>query len=181
MQCEQDTSIGWLGHDFPSPLQSKLVLGRNYYEAVPLAGLEIKWKVPPFYAAASAEDVDNEDTIWLVGGTDNRLRLYTEKSTDPEITLSGWGSDFAAVSNRCGTKARQLTLVTNPGDWTQPDAIRAFEFTNRQPTPASMPAEFPGPVTALWSRDDGKFALAVARNLKTGRYEAYRITISCGK
>ena len=181
VQCEQDTSLGWISHNFPPPLRSRLVPGRNHYEAILLAGSEINWKVPPFYSAASIEDEDRGDTIWLFGSTDNRVRLYTEKNTDPVTVFSGWGSDLTTVSTDCGTESRKLLLVSQPGDWTEADAVRAFELQNQQAVPVSMPLEFPGPVTALRTDADRDTAFAVARNLKTGRYEAYRLTISCGK
>ena len=72
-------------------------------------------------------------------------------------------------------------LVTRPGDWTQPDAIQAFEIIERQVVAISQPVEFDGPVTALWPASDGKSVAAVVRNLKTGQYEAYRLTISCSQ
>jgi hypothetical protein len=43
----------------------------------------------------------------------------------------------------------------------------------------SDPGEFLGPVTALWPTKDG--ALVVARNISTGRYEAYSIAVDCGR
>ena len=72
-------------------------------------------------------------------------------------------------------------LVTRPGDWTQPDAIQAFEIIERQAVAISQPVEFDGPVTALWPASDAKSANAVVHNLKTGQYEAHSLTINCSQ
>ena len=39
--------------------------------------------------------------------------------------------------------------------------------------------EVPGPVTALWP-SSGSAAIAVVRDLETGKYAAYLITLACG-
>jgi len=44
---------------------------------------------------------------------------------------------------------------------------------------AGEAVQLPGPVTALWPAPGG--ALAVARNLATGRYAAYTLAIDCGR
>jgi len=93
--------------------------------------------------------------------------------------FTNWGSDIAGMATNCG-RAWQL-LVTGDGDWTVPDTIQAFEFPDRQPVAVSSTVNFSGPVTALWPAGDPSTAIAVARNLKTGMYEAYSLTLSCGR
>src|SRR5690348_17547001 len=79
----------------------------------------------------------------------------------------------AATSPRSGhTRQRWPILVTRDGDWTQPDAIQAFDIVEHQAVPVSAPLDFNGPITALWPEGENE-ALAVSRNLKTGLYEAY--------
>jgi hypothetical protein len=70
-------------------------------------------------------------------------------------------------------------LATRPGDGTEPDAIQAFSWAERTAAPVTAPANFSGPVTALWT-SGGASALAVVRDLTTGRYAAYVITLACG-
>ena len=38
-----------------------------------------------------------------------------------------------------------------------------------------------GNITALWAESTGGGAVAVSHNLETGRYEAFRLTITCGQ
>ncbi|MHB8412297.1 MAG: hypothetical protein ACYDDI_10175 [Candidatus Acidiferrales bacterium] len=102
---------------------------------------------------------------------------------DPEAKkikwFTNWGSDIAGMATNCG--AGSQLLVTGAGDWTVPDTIQAFEFPDRQPVVVSGTVNFSGPVTALWSAGDPSTAIAVSRNLKTGMYEAYSLTLSCGR
>jgi hypothetical protein len=94
-------------------------------------------------------------------------------------TFSNWGSEIAGINSSCGS-GRQL-LVTKPGDWTASDSIQAYEISGDQATPVGAALQFAGPVMALWSSGDQSYVRAVVRNLKTGHYEAYRLTIVCGQ
>ena len=95
------------------------------------------------------------------------------------VIAKDWGSDLAAIRSDCGSLWQLLT--TRNGDWTVPDSIAAYEVRDLVPVAVSQPVSFSGPVTALGSVYDYRTAIAVTRNLRTGRYEAYRLTISCGK
>jgi hypothetical protein len=46
--------------------------------------------------------------------------------------------------------------------------------------PSGNTLEFDGPVMALQADPEGSSARAVVRNLKTGEYEAYIVTATCG-
>lgn len=109
---------------------------------------------------------------------DGRAVLFDPEAKKMEW-FTNWGSDIAGMATNCG-HGWQL-LVTGAGDWTVPDTIQAFEFPDRQPVAVSSAVNFSGPVTALWSAGDSSAAIAVARNLKTGMYEAYSLTLSCGR
>jgi hypothetical protein len=92
-----------------------------------------------------------------------------------------WGSQIQEIQSRCGSGAQ--FLVTGPGDYTQTDFIQLFgpDLTQHRPTgkPLSNQLAFAGPVMDLHA--DGTGARAVVRNLETGSYEAYRISIECGR
>jgi hypothetical protein len=120
----------------------------------------------------------------VVTGQDGLARLY-EKSPDPASIFSGWGSEIASVHSGCGS-GWQL-LVTGNGDWSGADSIQAMEIQEHQAQSVSSPLELAGTVTALHATAT-KFAsegsasasaVAVVRNLQTGRYEAYRLSITC--
>jgi hypothetical protein len=78
-------------------------------------------------------------------------------------------------------------LVTGKEDWTHADTIQAMEIQEIQARPVSSPIDLSGAVIALHSStartpNDGSSngeAIAIIRNLQTGRYEAYRISITC--
>ena len=125
-----------------------------------------------------------EATRIVITGQDGLARLY-EESADPVSVFSGWGSEIASIRTGCG-HGWQL-LVTGKGDWTHADTIQAVEIHERQAQPVSSPIELAGSVIALHSSaarttDDASAnagAIAIARNLQTGRYEAYRLSITC--
>lgn len=100
---------------------------------------------------------------------DGRALLF-EGSATPVASFTGWGSDIAALWSR--TRQSWPILVSRDGDWTQPDAIQAFDIVEHQAIPVSAPVDFDGPITALWPEAENE-ALAVSRNLKTGLYEAF--------
>jgi hypothetical protein len=73
-------------------------------------------------------------------------------------------------------------LFTAEGDWTQSDSIHA-RLTKGIPlplVPSGNTLEFDGPVMALHSGPDSNSARAIVHNLKTGEYEAYVVTATCG-
>ena len=81
------------------------------------------------------------------------------------------------IKSGCG-RNWQL-LLTAAGDYTQSDSIQAAEAEGSAIAPVGAPVDFPGPVTALWPASDGNSAIAVAKNLSTGRYEAFSLSITC--
>ena len=84
-------------------------------------------------------------------------------------------SEFTEMSGRCGTQVR---FATGAGDYTQPDSVQAFEEQWSTFDLLSDELSFPGPVMALHVTD--RIPTAIVRNLQTGNYEAYRISITCG-
>lgn len=123
----------------------------------------------------------------VLAGRDGLARLY-EEGPEPAAFFSNWGSQLVAVNSGCGTGAQ--LLVTGTGDWTKNDEIRAMEIQERKAVAVSLPASFDGPVLGLLTPGamapeassgglSNSTAIAIDRNLQTGRYEAYRLTISC--
>jgi len=84
---------------------------------------------------------------------------------------------YVTLAPACGIGP--LTLVTGPGDWTEPDFIQAFGLKN-QAGAVSEKILVPGPILALWASEDGNSARVVSRNLQTGAYEASIVSVSCG-
>lgn len=139
-------------------------------------------------AWVSAAQLDTEGkTRIVVTGEDGLARLY-EDGPEPVAVFSNWGNEIASVYSGCGS-GWQL-LVTGKGDWTKPDEMQAIDIQDRRAQSVSNPVEFPGPIVGLrafrTTRPMGSAAantqaVAVTRNLQTGRYEAYLLSIACTK
>jgi hypothetical protein len=108
----------------------------------------------------------------LVAELDGRTHIY-DAARAPQGAFDGWGSDFVALAG-CGGRH---VLASSAGDQHAPDSVTLYDVVSRAPSPVSDPLEFAGPVTALWPAGDG--ALAVIRNLSTGKYAAYALALDC--
>jgi len=126
------------------------------------------WRAPFFHSAEIGNDV-------YVAEVDGRTRVY-DATRNPAGTFDDWGSDFVPLSDACGGS---YVAATAPGDRKTVDSIALYGVVNRAPVRVSDPTEVPGPVTALWPTATG--ALAVARNLSTGSYAAYALSVDCGR
>ncbi len=166
--------------------------GELEFDWLPQHNFFVRWQrprersldLPPFFSAAQFKAADEE--YWIFAATDGRAlvfrsdSLFDEKSPEePVAATSGWGSEIASLKTDCG-RGWQV-LATKPGDATQIDAVTTYEFDGTQMVAVSAAVDLPGPVSVLSSGAEGKFAVAIVRNLTTGRYEAYRLTVSCGR
>jgi hypothetical protein len=156
--------------------EGELLPGRNYFRAWTHFGGDQQSSNFLYYSTVRIHRAFGRAI--LMSGLDNQAVLL-DLGTQPPPKFLGWGSEIAGVASRCGS-GRQV-LVTRPGDWTEPDAIQAYEIVEEQATAVGAPVQFDGPVMALWSAGEEAYARAVVRNLKTGNYEAYRLTIACGE
>jgi hypothetical protein len=168
--------------DDPWPLGARTALfnsGRNYFTGAifPAPGKA----AGPFYSLAM---VDRAGISFMVlAGIDGRIHV-NDGVSDRTLSLNttaDWGSDIASLKTQCGGGTQ--VLVTGPGDDNVSDTLRAFEFPTGEPMQVSSPADFPGPITALWthSNSHGDAATAIVHNLQTGSYEAYSITLTCNR
>jgi hypothetical protein len=152
--------------------------GRNYFDGrVSTPG--VSKSVPAFYSAVqtAAATQNAAPDQWIFTRLDGRAWLH-DASLEPVAAIGAWGSDLAAVAVKCG--AGSLVLATRPGDGSEKDSIRVYQITDRQAAEAASAIDMPGPVTALWTMDESA-VVAVARDLASGEYAAYRLAISCGR
>ena len=125
-------------------------------------------------------DFTNPQTIhcgFVSQDTQNWMRGDAAVPKDLDI-----GGDTASVGLTCD--GRQVVLATGKGDWTQPDFVQAYEVDTTGRATAILtgsPVAFAGPVTSLWTTGASGVARAVVHNLKTGNYEAWVVTASCGR
>ncbi len=108
----------------------------------------------------------------LVAETDGRTHIYDSAET-ASGTIDDWGSDLATVATCAGPRV----AVTGTGE--SGDTVTLYDLIYAVPIRVSDPADFPGPVTALWPSKTGAFA--AVRNLAKGSYEAYSLTVDCGR
>ena len=148
---------------------------RNYFGGRVTTQSGQRKTVPPFFSAASVESQGR--TLWLLAAIDGKTRIF-DAVLDPAGTSTvQWGSDIAGTSEHCG--AGSQVLATRALDRGQPDTIQAFTLVDRTPEPLTEPADFPGPVLALWT-SGGSAVTAVVRDVRTGKYAAYAVTVVCG-
>jgi len=149
---------------------------RDYFTGVLVPGLGPLTKLPPFYSAAAIQE--RGATLWLFTLVDGSTRLVSAKGENLGV-IGGSGSDLASVRGECSPDS--LVLTTRAGDSTRPDAVQAYQMTNGEPVEAGPSAEFAGPLLSMWTTPEGNAVMAVSRNLKTKQYEAFTLTIACGR
>jgi hypothetical protein len=147
---------------------------RNFFSGAlsPAAGTQTR--APAFYSAAAVPR--EQSTWWLLAAADGSVHLL-DGVTDQVVEKVKWGSDIAGLRSGCGSGWQVLATGAGAGN----DAVQAYEVPGRQPVAASMPLEVSGAVTALWTGSDGSSVVAVVHNSETGRYEAFRLTLTCGR
>lgn len=148
--------------DAPANMRAFIPAGRNFFE-------DSSKLQPPFFSAANVDS-----SLWLMAGIDGRTQLVDSRA-QPRATFTGWGSELAGIDSPCAGK---LALIARAHDWTEPDSIQAYQILDREAGVVSEAVGFAGPVTALWTSGGGA-AVAISRDLKTGKYAAFSLAIAC--
>jgi hypothetical protein len=174
MECHAGEAPWVLESGSRGLLLANFAVSRNYFDGRIVTQTGVRKTVAPFYSAASVESQGR--TLWLLAQMDGQT-LIADAAFDPLGSIGSWGSDMVGIDARCG--AASQVLATRAGDAAEPDAVQSYAIAGGAATPVTAPALFPGPVTALWPSGAGA-ALAVARDLASGEYVAYVVTISCG-
>ena len=147
---------------------------RNFFDGRLVASNGSQKTLPAFFSAARVET--RGDKMWALAGTDTRTHLYNAMLENAG-GWTGWGSDIAGVESECGERSQ--LLVTSAGNGTETDSVAAYEIVGGSPQPVGEAVSFPGPITALWPATERGVVFAVSRNLKSGRYAAFRVAITC--
>jgi len=71
-------------------------------------------------------------------------------------------------------------IVSDGRDWTAPETLQVVPDGAAREGSAAILSEFPGPVLNINGQQNPASALVVTRNLRSGNYEVYRITLACG-
>lgn len=147
---------------------------RNFFTGALTPGIGKFTTVPKFYSAALLPR--EKYTLWLFSSTDGQVHVVDGVSD--QATKLSWGSDLISLKTACG--AGWQVLASSSGD-AEDDSVRAYEIPDRDAVAVSIPIDFPGPITALWTEARGDTAIAVARNREAGKYEAFRLALSCSQ
>jgi hypothetical protein len=122
----------------------------------------------------------------------------TDKGAAAEVLLPGKLCEFTWTTGdepRCRAKKtewRTATVLASPcdasdwkleargDDWSSADLLQIVPDTAARAGSTALFSEFPGPILSITGELDPGSALVVARNLRTGNYEVYKITLLCG-
>ena len=159
----------------PFNLNGFFAASRNFFTGVLSPGVQKQTAVAAFYSAAPL--LRDKYTLWIFATVDGQLHLL-DGVTDQTLRKVDWGSDLAVVRSNCGSGWQILASFSGDG---RGDAVKAFEFPDREPVAVSVPVEFNGNITALWTESDGTGAIAVSQDLESGVYEATLLSIACGQ
>ena len=151
------------------------VSARNYFSGALLPGVGKQMTTTPFYSAAAVPR--SESTLWLFAAVDGQVHVL-DGATDKVMPTLGWGSDIASVRSGCGSGWQML--ATKGGEGLN-DRVRAFEVPAREPITPDPAIEVVGGITALWTESGETGAVVVVHNPETGGYEAFRLTLTCGR
>jgi len=174
MSCSDNDNPWPLGTD-QIGLNAPYTVSRNFFSGEFSPPLGKQAVVSPFYSAAAIPQ--DKNTLWLFAMVDGQVHLL-DGSADQVIAAPGWGSDIATARSACGSGWQ--ILATGSGDGAR-DSLRAFELPDHEPVAMSAPLEINGRITSLWTESGGSGVVAVARNNDAGGYEAFRLTVTCGR
>jgi hypothetical protein len=100
--------------------------------------------------------------------------------TPDRATIAGVPTTVSTfLQEKCGSET--MLLATGEGDWTQADTVQGYVTgANSGAAPSGASLAINGPVMSLEPGPATNAARAVVHNLKTGNYEAYIVTATCG-
>lgn len=145
---------------------------RNYFTGVvtPSVGVDL----PQFYSAGMIPRAAGGAAL-LLAGVDGKVQMVENGAIRTVTGTRDWGSDFAVIRSGCGSGTQVIT--SGSGEATN-DSLRAFEIPALEAVPMTAPLAMQGTVTALWTAQDGKSAIAVVRNA-ANEFEVDRVTALC--
>jgi hypothetical protein len=76
---------------------------------------------------------------------------------------------------------REWKLFSSGSEPNSKDLLQVVPDGALRESSAAVLSEFPGPIVGTSGEHDPGSALVIARNLRTGNYEIYKITLACGK
>jgi len=116
--------------------------------------------------------------IWiLLPGKTCQLSWSAPGDTKCRAAKSVWRGP-TTLTPSCDAGAWKLLAEGN--DWTTPDLLQLVPEDSARKGNAALLSDFPGPILSINGEENLASALVVTRNLRTGNYEVYKITLACG-
>jgi hypothetical protein len=170
LQCEP-SDRGWpiIPAD-PFDARLRIAAGRNYFDQLQTSnGSPPGW--PPFYAAATIRE--QAGTGWAITTLAGNARIYDSRLVEIGQTRL-WGPNLASAEvPECGNWL--LAVIDSEGG---KEALQAFQWVTDRPVAGSERLELEGVSTALWADGENRVRL-VTRDLKSGRYAAWKVALVC--
>lgn len=175
------------------------ILGLNHFETYKFSDsswrmertIPISRMTPVRRGGAGGFDLRRLDTFWFdvdcIGpaGEPKNMTCSMWYSITPakEVGINVRGREESVgeiLRAKCG--ANSILISSGPGDWTQPDFVQGFLLMGptEEAVPSGSPIPFDGPILNMrpdWKENTLRM---IAHNLKTGNYEGYLVTATCG-
>ena len=107
--------------------------------------------------------------------TKDDVKCHAEKFT-PQ-SKSSWRED-PLLTSPCD--ASSWKLLSSGSEPTTRDVLQVVPDGALRESSTTVTSEFSGPILSMNGEQNPQSALIVARNLRTGNYEVYKITLACG-
>ena len=102
-------------------------------------------------------------------------------STADDVKCSGGKPTWrAAVVLTPPCDGGSWKLTADGADWSSPDLLQVVPDGAGRRGSAALLSDFPGPILSIATAEIPSAALVVTRNLRTGSYEVYRVSLACG-
>jgi hypothetical protein len=177
--------LGAASADGSANIAAYFEMDRNFFDGRMRLGDGRELTAPPFFSLAllpaknaGPNPGDIKDNLWLLAGVDGRAQLL-DNNAESIAHIGGLGSSLVSIHSGC--QSGWQVLASRPGDLKEADVVEAYEIVNRKAVPVGAPVDFGGPVMELWAMDDWHAAIAICLDVRTGSYEAFRLSISCGQ
>ena len=108
--------------------------------------------------------------------TPGEVKCHVDKPAAP-APKSLWRGPTLLTSPCDGSGWKLLNSTEDP---TAPDVLQVIPEGAPRESSSGVLSEFPGPILSTNGEQNPASALVVARNLRTGKYEVYKITLACG-
>jgi hypothetical protein len=126
-----------------------------------------------FYNAATL-GVDS-GARWLIADRSGTLSFLD--SSRQLLSRAGTAEDVVGVAAPCAPDTYVIAGEPSEGQ----DALRLFQVVRQRLIPVAAPVFVTGKLTALWAAPGANAATAIAHDVSSGRYEAFLVSLSCGR